>query len=84
MPIYEYVCEACGDKFEKLVRRAEDGVEAGCPVCGEKHLRQEYSTFAARGGSSSDGSWTPAADRSPAGGGCGSGGCGMPGMCSRN
>ena len=83
MPIYEYLCEACGDKFEKLVRRAEDALEAGCPACGEKHLRQEYSTFAARGGASSDSSWTPAADRSPSGG-CGAGGCGMPGMCTRN
>ena len=84
MPIYEYLCESCGDKFEKLVRRAEDAVEAGCPSCGEKHLKQEYSTFAVRGGSSSDSSWTPAADRSPAGGGCGAQGCGMPGVCGRN
>ena len=50
MPIYEYRCESCGDKFEKLVRRATDVMEAGCPSCGEKHLEQQYSTFAARGG----------------------------------
>jgi putative FmdB family regulatory protein len=48
MPIYEYRCESCGDKFEKLVRRATDALETGCPSCGEKHLEQQYSTFAAR------------------------------------
>jgi putative FmdB family regulatory protein len=82
MPIYEYRCESCGDRFEKLVRRASDAMEAGCPSCGEKHLEQQYSTFAARGGSSSDASFTPAETR--AGGGCGSGMCGMPGACGRN
>jgi len=81
MPIYEYRCEACGDKFEKFVRRAEDAPEAGCPACGEKHLKQEYSTFAARGGNTSDGSYTPATMRGD--GGCGHA-CGGPGMCGHN
>lgn len=80
MPIYEYLCESCGDKFEKLVRRTEDALEAGCPSCGEKHLAQQYCTFAARGGSSED-SFTPAQTRGD--GGCGSGMCGS-GFCSRN
>ena len=80
MPIYEYRCESCGDKFEKLVRRSTDVPEAGCPSCGEKHLEQQYSTFAARGGASADaGSFTPAETR-----GCGGGMCGSPGMCGRN
>jgi putative FmdB family regulatory protein len=82
MPIYEYRCESCGDKFEKLVRRATDVMEAGCPSCGEKHLEQQYSTFAARGGSSSDGSFTPAQTRMGEGM-CGGGGCGG-GMCGQN
>lgn len=81
MPIYEYLCESCGDKFERLVRRTEDALEAGCPSCGEKHLAQQYSTFAARGGSSTDSSFTPAETRGD--GGCGSGMCGS-GFCSRN
>ena len=48
MPIYEYKCQDCGTKFEKLVRRiarTTRGVE--CPSCGQKHLSQEFSTFAA-------------------------------------
>ena len=36
MPIYEYLCESCDTKFEKLVRRAEDVLESGCPKCGQK------------------------------------------------
>ena len=47
MPIYEYRCEDCGSKFEKLVRRASDVPEIECPSCGQKHLAQELSTFAA-------------------------------------
>jgi putative FmdB family regulatory protein len=82
MPIYEYRCESCGDKFEKLVRRAEEALEAGCPACGEKHLEQQYSTFAARGKSNGDACFTPASTRSE-GGGCGGGMCGT-GMCGRN
>jgi putative FmdB family regulatory protein len=78
MPIYEYACESCGNKFEKLVRRSEDVLESGCPSCGQKHLKQEYSTFAARGNS---GDPMP----SPAGmGGCPAGMCGTPGLCGRN
>jgi putative FmdB family regulatory protein len=75
MPIYEYLCESCGNKFEKLVRRSEDALESGCPSCGQKHLKQEYSTFAPRAGSSSSASEMPA---------CPGGMCSNPGMCGRN
>ena len=52
MPIYEYRCEDCGTKFEKLVRRAPDESELACPSCGRKRLTTELSVFAAhaRGG----------------------------------
>jgi putative FmdB family regulatory protein len=77
MPIYEYLCESCGDKFERLVRRTEEVLESGCPSCGQKHLRQEYSTFAARAASGESASPSPM-------GGCPAGMCGTPGMCGRN
>ena len=51
MPIYEYRCDDCGTKFEKLVRRSTDADAVECPSCGEKHLTQEMSTFAAQVGS---------------------------------
>jgi putative FmdB family regulatory protein len=45
MPIFEYVCEDCGSKFEKLVRNGVNGVH--CPSCGQEHLKQQFSTFSA-------------------------------------
>ena len=50
MPIFEYLCEDCGNKFEKLVRRSasENGANGvACPSCGQEHLKQQFSTFAA-------------------------------------
>ncbi len=76
MPIYEYKCESCGTRFEKLVRRSVEADEFGCPSCGGKHLNQEFSTFAARANAGNGG---PAEAPS-----CPSGMCGNPGMCGRN
>lgn len=75
MPIYEYACEECGTKFEKLVRRASD--EVTCPDCSSKRLAQQWSTFAARANGT-------AADSAPTGGGCPAGMCQTPGLCGRN
>ncbi len=75
MPIYEYRCEDCGSKFEKLVRRAAESADIECPSCGQKHLKQELSVFAAHSGSS----------KSAAPPMCPSGGpCPTPGMCGLN
>lgn len=74
MPIYEYRCEDCGNKFEKLVRRAADAPGVECPFCGQKHLQQEHSTFAAHAGGSKSAEM-------PA---CPGGRCGNPGMCGMN
>jgi putative FmdB family regulatory protein len=77
MPIYEYLCQDCGNKFEKLVRRAADVAGMECPACGRKQLKQEFSTFAAHAGNGSK----KAADAPM----CPSGGtCPTPGMCGLN
>ncbi|MDE3157603.1 MAG: zinc ribbon domain-containing protein [Acidobacteriota bacterium] len=76
MPIYEYRCEDCGTKFEKLVRRAVDAPGIECPSCGQKHLKQELSTFAAH---ASNGRSTSADMPS-----CPSGQCSNPGLCGLN
>jgi putative FmdB family regulatory protein len=73
MPIYEYRCEDCGTKFEKLIRRASDVPELACPSCGRQHLRQELSTFAAR----SSAGKSAAQPMCPSGGPCNPGMCGM-------
>ncbi len=70
MPIFEYLCDGCGTKFEKLVRRSEDSTL--CPSCGDSHVTTQYSTFAA--GTTKDSSMPS----------CPSGMCQSPGMCGRN
>jgi putative FmdB family regulatory protein len=75
MPIYEYLCQDCGSKFEKLVRRSADAAELECPSCGQKHLRQELSTFAAHANGPSKSADLPV---------CPSGRCSNPGMCGMN
>lgn len=74
MPIFEYLCEDCGSKFEKLVRHNGDGVQ--CPSCGQDHLKQEFSTFSAHAGGKKQ--------AAPAPGGCPGGMCQTPGFCGMN
>lgn len=33
MPLYEYACDACGHKFEKI-QKFSDPLESQCPKCG--------------------------------------------------
>ncbi len=75
MPIFEYLCDDCGTKFEKLVRRT--GEEIACPKCGESHLKQELSTFSAHSVSGGQ----KAQQQAPS---CPGGMCRNPGMCGMN
>ncbi|MEX2261241.1 MAG: zinc ribbon domain-containing protein [Bryobacteraceae bacterium] len=74
MPIFEYRCDDCGNRFEKLVRRAAENGGTQCPSCGKEHVTQQFSTFAAH----SNGG---AASEMPA---CPGGVCSMPSVCGRN
>ena len=71
MPIYEYSCQDCGARFEKLVSTSSAS-DVVCPSCGEKHLKQEFSVFAAHANG---------APKSPEAPMCPRGGCANPGMC---
>jgi putative FmdB family regulatory protein len=79
MPIYEYACDDCGTKFEKLVRRSTEAEAVHCPSCGQDHLTTQYSTFAARATGSSSANECA----QPMAGGCGGGMC-QSGMCGMN
>ena len=47
MPIYEYTCESCKTKFEKLVRTMSAGeVKVKCPQCGSPRTARSLSVFA--------------------------------------
>lgn len=52
MPIYEYVCQDCGEAYEKLVRSMTAKVEVTCPKCGSHHAEKALSVFGAVGTSS--------------------------------
>ncbi len=64
MPLYEYQCRQCGERFEALVMGSRQPV---CPNCGSKDLEKAFSAPAVRSGRT--GGYTV-----PSGGGCSSGG----------
>ncbi|MDD5093805.1 MAG: zinc ribbon domain-containing protein [Dehalococcoidia bacterium] len=47
MPIYEYRCSACGEKFDLLRSMSKVHEPADCPKC-KNEARRKISTFAAR------------------------------------
>ncbi len=52
MPLYEYQCEECGDRFERLVSLRESARGGKCPKCGSGSVRRLMSVFATAGGKS--------------------------------
>lgn len=42
MPIFEYKCKKCNNKFEKLVFNKE---KIKCPECGSDSLQKLFSVF---------------------------------------
>ncbi len=54
MPIYEFECGACGERFEALVDAGTERAE--CPACGAAGAERRFSSFALH----------PAADGEPA------------------
>lgn len=42
MPIYEYLCESCGERLEQL-QKIDDPPLRECPACGERSLRRLLS-----------------------------------------
>ncbi len=42
MPIYEYACESCGNRFDRLQRLNDPDPDA-CPACGRPDVRRLIS-----------------------------------------
>jgi len=77
MPIYEYRCASCSERFEELVRRPEDPL--ACPECGGTESERLLSVFAGVGGSSkamAAPDWSRVSPARVPGGGCCGGACG--------
>ena len=70
MPIYEYICEDCQTRFEKIVLNKQQ--EISCPKCASKHNAIQLSVFSA---GASDGSTTKSSGGFSNGGGCCGGSC---------
>jgi putative FmdB family regulatory protein len=70
MPIYEYICDSCNERFEKIVYNKQQ--EIACPNCSSKKATIQLSVFATS---------TPGGSAGPSGGFSGGGGC-CGGGCS--
>ncbi len=78
MPIYEYQCKSCGERFEKLIRTITSTQEpkADCPKCGSAQTSRALSVFAVGGEGAGKSSSSSASDAPM----CGR--CGGPGPCA--
>ncbi|RDV82921.1 FmdB family zinc ribbon protein [Ammonifex thiophilus] len=56
MPIYEFRCQACGYRFERLCPMGETGENLTCPACGAKAPLRVMSAFTTKGVESGSGS----------------------------
>jgi putative FmdB family regulatory protein len=70
MPLYEFECDACGRRFEELIRMNERR-RPKCPKCKGANVHKRFSTFAMSGAAASGGN----------GGGCASCGGGNCATC---
>jgi putative FmdB family regulatory protein len=61
MPLYEYRCGGCSERFEVLQRLGAGNEDVLCPGCGEERPERVLSTFAAGGARESAGSMEAAA-----------------------
>lgn len=57
MPLYEFFCFDCSQKFERLTTYAVSAQAEGiaCPTCQGTHVRKLFSVFARAGRGGDDG-----------------------------
>ncbi|MEI6779002.1 MAG: zinc ribbon domain-containing protein [Chloroflexales bacterium] len=60
MPLYEYQCPECHNRFDRLVRSSEAPPTIVCPTCGGEKSERILSLFAAGPRSGSSASSAPA------------------------
>jgi len=54
MPIYEYQCTQCGERFEVRQSVGEDGSKLSCPKCQVQNPKRVISSFFSPGSSKSE------------------------------
>ena len=45
MPVYEYECQKCGEKFEDFVWPGDEKNYPKCPKCGQEGPKRMTSSF---------------------------------------
>ncbi|HEY3274981.1 MAG TPA: zinc ribbon domain-containing protein [Syntrophorhabdaceae bacterium] len=45
MPIYEYECRVCGERFEVIQKSGEDNEGLSCPKCNTEKPERVLSVF---------------------------------------
>ncbi len=55
MPIYEYKCQKCGQKFEQRVGYFQSNKSARCPQCGYELAERIFSPISSNTGGCSTG-----------------------------
>ena len=62
MPIYTYICNYCGEKFDLLVGVTSEKTELKCKKCSSRNIQRTLSSFSvgnSNGKTSSPGSSCP-------------------------
>jgi len=67
MPIFEYVCQNCGAKFEKLVLSSRRKTNLQCPQCGAEDVKKALSVCGAVSNTVGSGASSAAAGCGPSG-----------------
>jgi putative FmdB family regulatory protein len=57
LPVYEYECQKCGERFELRRSMSDSDQDIKCPQCEAENPRRVFSTFATT--SSGGGSCAP-------------------------
>ena len=65
MPIYDYICKDCGEKFNLLVGVSSEKVEFKCKKCGSLNIKKIFASFSM--GASSSGKSKPSDPSCPTG-----------------
>jgi putative FmdB family regulatory protein len=50
MPIYEYICRSCNERFSLLQRVNSPEGEARCPRCSSREVKKVMSSFSCSAG----------------------------------
>lgn len=58
MPMYEYRCNDCGNKYEQLRRMSEADKDLVCPSCASLRVERLLSCFATGGCGNGGGRFT--------------------------